>query len=468
VPTQTATTPTYSYPNAWLMLTRSSGILHAFVSSDGKTYTEVTNPSTGVTWTGISSGLSIGLFSSSGSSANARAVAANFSITTGATLAVNFTDANISNPPIPGSATVSNGVYTIKGNGFDIWNADDELNYDYQTVTTDQTLIAHVDSMTNTDLWAKAGLMFRTNTTGGSPFVGIFVNPANTVELQWRDVQGGQAGGSNQFGAGTGTKWLKLVKAGLLYTGYYATTTTVPASTDWVQIGSHTATTPVSTYLAGLGVCSHNTGLVCTGVFSNVSFGQVSSGGGPTGYADADVGTPGFAGSALVSGSQITMTGSGFDIWNSSDQFNYYSQSNTTDKTIIAHVDSITNTDTWAKAGVMFRDSSNSGAEDVGLYENPNLQVELQWRDSTNTAANWAGTQVGNTTNAKWLKLVKAGNTFTAYYATTTATPASTDWVLVGTHTTTFTGTSYLGGLCVCSHNNGLICTAVFSGLSQQ
>ena len=64
------------------MLTRVGNILHAFVSSDGTTYYEVTNPTTGVTWTGMSSALNIGVFCSSGNTANARAVMSNFSITT--------------------------------------------------------------------------------------------------------------------------------------------------------------------------------------------------------------------------------------------------------------------------------------------------------------------------------------------------------------------------------------------------
>ena len=162
------------------------------------------------------------------------------------------------------------------------------------------------------------------------------------------------------------------------------------------------------------------------------------------------------------------MNGSGFDIWNSSDEFNYYYETNSTDKTIIIQVTSVQNTDPWAKAGVMFRDSTAGGAEYVGLYENPNKQVEIQWRDSTNAAANWAGSQVGDTVNAKWLKLVKSGSTFMAYYAITSGVPAATDWTLIGTHTTTFTNSTYLGGVVVCSHNNGFLNTSTFSNLSQQ
>jgi hypothetical protein len=85
-----------------------------------------------------------------------------------------------------------------------------------------------------------------------------------------------------------------------------------------------------------------------------------------------------------------------------------------------------------------------------------------------NGSAAWGGSQAGFTSVAKWLKLVKSGSTFTAYYASTTGTPGTSDWVLVGTHSTTFTGTTYLGGMAVTSQNSSQLNTSVFSGISQQ
>ena len=465
VPTGGTTTQTYTYPAAWLKLTRASNILHAFVSSDGVTYTEVTNPTTGVTWTGMSAALNIGVFASSASTANARAVMNNFSISAGS-LAVTLSDADIGAPPLAGSASLSGGIYTVRGCGIDIWNTSDQFNFDSASLTGDVTITVHVDSQANTSYWAKSGIMMRSTLAAGSPFIGVYENPNNQVEMQWRDTLGGAANYKNYQSGPTGSlKWLKLVKTGAAYAAFYATTTTVPVMTDWVLIDTHTTPTNVTSYLAGLAVCSQNTGALNTTVFSQWSIQQTVL---PTGYVDADIGNPGVAGSAVASGVTMVVAGGGADIWNSGDQFNYYYQTNSTDKTLITHVDSITNTSYWARAGVMFRNSTASGDAFVGLYENPNLQVELQWRDTLNVAANWGGTQVGNTTAAKWLKLVKSGNTFTAYYATTTGTPAATDWVLVGVHTTSFTNSSYLGGLAVTSQNNSLLNTSIFSGVSQQ
>jgi len=468
---------TYTYPTAWMMLSRVGNVLHAFVSSNGTTFTEVTNPTTGITWTGMGTALDIGVFSSSGNTANARAVVSNFSVTT--TTAASLTDADIGAPGAAGSASFNNGNYTVIGSGSDIWNNADQFNYDYETVTGPSTMIVQVDSVQNTSTWAKAGIMFRNSAAAGDAYVGLYENPNLQVELQWRDGNGSNAISTvNPTGNTTSPKWLELVNNNGNFTAYYATTTWAPASTDWILLATHTTLFTNVNYLAGMAVTAHNFGVLNTSLFSNfyVSNGATQTVGSapppppppPSNYTDVDIGSPPIAGSAASSGNTTTVSGCGNDIWSANDQFNYCYETNTTNKTIIVQVTSTQNTSTWAKAGVMFRNSTAAGDMFVGLYENPNLQVELQWRDQTNANAISTVNPTGDTVTPKWLELVKSGNTFTAYYATTTGTPASTDWVLLATHTTVFSSPTYLGGLAVCSHNTGQLNTTVFSNLTQQ
>ncbi len=59
----------------------------------------------------------------------------------------------------------------------------------------------------------------------------------------------------------------------------------------------------------------------------------------------------------------MTLTGSGSDIWDASDQFTYAYKTLSGDGTIIARVVSIgTGTNTWAKGGVMIRESLNGNS----------------------------------------------------------------------------------------------------------
>jgi len=77
----------------------------------------------------------------------------------------------------------------------------------------------------------------------------------------------------------------------------------------------------------------------------------------PAPWTDQDIGTVGVAGSATVSGGTFTANGGGADIWGGSDQFNFISQPLAGDADIVARVAGLGNTNGWAKAGVMIRQS---------------------------------------------------------------------------------------------------------------
>ena len=65
----------------------------------------------------------------------------------------------VGHPGHPGPYT--NGSYTLTGSGSDIWGNADAFNYVYQTLNGDGEIVARVVSLSNTDPWAKAGVMIR-------------------------------------------------------------------------------------------------------------------------------------------------------------------------------------------------------------------------------------------------------------------------------------------------------------------
>jgi hypothetical protein len=184
----------------------------------------------------------------------------------------------------------------------------------------------------------------------------------------------------------------------------------------------------------------------------------------PAGWSARDVGGPGQAGSTAFDGTTWTVKGGGSDIWSNPDQFQYASQSVSGDATVVARVTSEDNTNPWAKAGVMFRDGTDPAAPYVAVLQTPNHQVEFQWRDSTGAVSDWNGGLVGDTTNAKWVKLVRSGDTFYAYYAATSGTPSDSDWILIDSHTLAMS--SATAGLAVTAANNDALCTATFTDVS--
>ena len=64
---------------------------------------------------------------------------------------------DVGNPAIAGSSSFDQGQFTVNASGTDIWDSSDQFHFVYQQVTGDVDVVARVDSLANTDPWAKAG-----------------------------------------------------------------------------------------------------------------------------------------------------------------------------------------------------------------------------------------------------------------------------------------------------------------------
>ncbi len=381
--------------------------------------------------------------------------------TGGGSTSLSFINVDIGSPAVVGSSSLAGSTYTVNGGGADIWNNTDQFNFDYLPETGDQTIQAEVTSISNTDGWAKSGVMFRDSTASGAVFVDLVATQAQGVSLQWRSSTGGVCNYLQVPSVGTPSSvnpvWLKLVGRGAVYSGYYS-----QDGLSWNLVGSINVTFSNLTYEAGLAVTSHHNSLLNTATFTNVSI--LYSGK----LIDTDIGNPRLAGSFAASGSTYNLKGGGADIWNTSDQFNFSYFSQTGDQTLITRTTSITNTNSWAKAGLMIRDSTAPGAIFVDLVATASEGVSMQWRGSTGGSCH--DVQVGSTgaptsSNPIWLKLVKRGTSFTTYYAKGANMP--TTWTILGSsQTINLSNSMYLVGLVVTSHDNSAVNTATFDNLS--
>lgn len=130
----------------------------------------------------------------------------------------------------------------------------------------------------------------------------------------------------------------------------------------------------------------------------------------PPGWNDDDIGAVGLAGSASYSSGVFTVRGAGADIWGAADSFNFANQILSGDGQVVVRVASMGNTHTYAKAGVMFRESLTAGSRHVVLDMKPGGGVEFMARSVTGGSTSYIGGGAG-----RWLKLVRRGSTFTAY-----------------------------------------------------
>jgi len=164
-----------------------------------------------------------------------------------------------------GSATFADCNWTVMGSGADIWNNTDGFHYVYQSLSGDGQIVARVVSITNTNAWAKAGVMIRETLTGGSKHAMMVVTPGSGNSFQRRLSTNG-ASTLTAGSAVTAPYWVKLTRRGNTLTGYES-----PNGSTWTQVGADTVTMVSDVYI-GLAVTSHNDGTLCTANFDNISF----------------------------------------------------------------------------------------------------------------------------------------------------------------------------------------------------
>lgn len=182
---------------------------------------------------------------------------------------------------------------SVNGSGSDIWGTADQLHYAYQPQTGDLAITARLLSQANTNAWAKSGVMMRESTAANSSYVAIYVTPSNGVSVQYRAATGASAIDFGRTTSIAAPRWLRLVRAGDVFTGYQS-----PDGTNWYQVGSGSVSAPMSSaVLAGLAVCSHNNSALNTTVFDNISL--------PLPLTSTDIGLVGLAGSVDYSTTTI-------------------------------------------------------------------------------------------------------------------------------------------------------------------
>ena len=166
---------------------------------------------------------------------------------------------------LPGSESFTNGVFTMYASGADIWGAADAFRYIYVTTNSSSfTIIARVSSVENINAWSKAGVMIRDSLNPGAANAFIAVTPGNGVSWQARSSDNGSTV-NTATGSMSAPYWVKLVRSGSTFTGYYS-----PNGTSWTQLGSATITMTSPPY-AGLAVTAHDTAHLCTATFDNVN-----------------------------------------------------------------------------------------------------------------------------------------------------------------------------------------------------
>ncbi len=165
------------------------------------------------------------------------------------------------------------GTYTMTGSGTDIWDVGpaagqyhDEFHFAYKTLSGAGSIVAKVESVENTNAWAKAGVMIRSTLDGDSVHAMMVVSATSGVSFQRRPETGG-ASAADTTADITAPYWVKIERtlAGnfIAYSSANGSTWQILGVAEPIQMGSNV-------YI-GLEVTAHNAAATCEAVFTNVT-----------------------------------------------------------------------------------------------------------------------------------------------------------------------------------------------------
>lgn len=339
------------------------------------------------------------------------------------------------------------GDLTLSASGGDIFGPADSFFFAHQTATGSLELKTRLTAWDAAGLSsAKAGLMIRAALDADAPHFTVHVTgPDGAVKLKWR----ASAGGTTETADGgvdlTLPVWLKIVKTGRAFAAFYSAN-----DMDWTQIAPpQTLAGFPDAYRYGLAVTSNQPGRPVGATFARTA---------AVPWAATAIGANA-EGTATESGDDVTLQATGGDIYKKADSLFYRYLLGAGDLDLRVRLAGWETGDSnTAKAGLMIRGSTAANAPAFTLHvTGRNRAVKLKVRPTTGGAT----TNVGVADDAPlpiWLRLVKQGQTITAY--------TSTDGVYYEAAgppvTLSGLGSEYVYGLAATSNQPGSYVSATF------
>jgi RHS repeat-associated protein len=223
----------------------------------------------------------------------------------------NPVDFEVTNQPLPlpwlnqdvgpvgltGSATYTNGAFTVNGAGLSIRGTSDGMHFVYRPVSGDVTIIARVTNLSG-GFNPEAGVMIRETLDPSASDTFIFFQPNTAVMYDRPSTGAASTYQSASLAASAYPYWTMITRVGTSFTGYISTD-----GINWTQIGTSQTITMAQTVYVGLAVSSQSTSTLEAVAFDNVSVSTAS--------APAPVITKLSATTGSI-GSQVTISGLNF------------------------------------------------------------------------------------------------------------------------------------------------------------
>lgn len=159
-----------------------------------------------------------------------------------------------------------NDTFSVTGSGVTMAGVSDGCQFSYISLSGNVEVIARVASLSGSNGYSEAGIMFRESNTSDARYVRVAVSQQNGVTFGYRAISGSQA--ISVLGESVSAPvWLRLVRSGATMAGYFSID-----GTSWVLVGQ-VAPAEIfdNTLNCGLYVSNHDNSALASALFEGVS-----------------------------------------------------------------------------------------------------------------------------------------------------------------------------------------------------
>lgn len=154
----------------------------------------------------------------------------------------------------------------VYGGGADIWKSSDQFRFVWRKASGDFELTATLNALSNSQAYAKAGLMIRSSLDPDAAHFLVNVFPDGQVLIGWRSRKGGTMEQKTIKAVSFPFK-LRLRRHGEFLESSYSS-----EGSDWVKTRIHASDELRRPCYAGLAVLSHDNRCLTTATFTNIQF----------------------------------------------------------------------------------------------------------------------------------------------------------------------------------------------------
>jgi hypothetical protein len=183
---------------------------------------------------------------------------------TGPPLPAPWVDQDVGSVGPAGSANYANGTFTVNASGQYIWANADGMNFAYQPLSGDGTIVARLLTVQGGSSSESTGVMIRESLNPSSTHMYAAFGQA-AIWTVFRATTAGSTTGQSISNI-TLPYWVKVVRSGNNFSGYGS-----PDGVNWTQTGTTQTITMAQNVYVGLAVNSGSNSMLATATFDNVS-----------------------------------------------------------------------------------------------------------------------------------------------------------------------------------------------------